>query len=372
MAERELTRRASTRRASTRRAQFSVYNNRLGRAQRRDHPLAHLLPDDYEHGWHVARNLLKPLNHLAFLRRQEATAAELHLHNRRTPARWFDQTYELLAQHQAGQVSTGAVIAHLARQLRRAGRPLSEAEIAARLRRYARVCHMEVHPSDVCNLSCRDCTYGHDDPDRKPPPVTFPFSAIGEIARMNPRSMVIIGGGEPTLYRSEGRGFQEMVEAVCRTNPGIALALVTNGTHKPPGDWPRRMRWIRLSLDAASAATYAAFRGKPMFQRVLDNFLRLLLQPDLPHRAGQWRPAPLLHPRLGARLSAGEPSHGQPGGGCAQHPVCRGPAEAALRPPRLSPVPRQLHLRAGPAGPSGALALAPGARRSDVLRGGIR
>jgi MoaA/NifB/PqqE/SkfB family radical SAM enzyme len=88
--------------------------------------------------------------------------------------------------------------------------------------------------------------------------------------------MVIIGGGEPTLYLSGKYRFQEMVEEVCHTNPGIVLALVTNGTHKPPGDWPSRLRWIRLSLDAATEDTYLAFRGKPMFNRVIQNYLSYL------------------------------------------------------------------------------------------------
>jgi radical SAM protein with 4Fe4S-binding SPASM domain len=88
--------------------------------------------------------------------------------------------------------------------------------------------------------------------------------------------MVIIGGGEPTLYRDGERRFQALVEEVCNTNPGIVLALVTNGTTIPPGDWPNRFSWIRLSLDAATAATYIAFRGKPMFDKVIHNYLRYL------------------------------------------------------------------------------------------------
>lgn len=256
--------------------QFSVYNALLtGRTDCR-HPLADLLPEDDEHGWHVARNLRKSLNHLAFLRRQEEIAIELNLHNTRTPPLWFNANYALLAQHQAGELPTDDVIAHLVAQLRRAGKPLSQAEITTKLRAYASVCHMEFHPSDVCNLTCRDCTYGHDDPHRKPPPTNFGFASIHKIARMNPKSMVIIGGGEPTLYTSGNQRFQELIAEISDTNPGIALALVTNGTYRPPGDWPNRLSWIRVSLDAANEATYTAFRGKPLFRRVLDTYLAYL------------------------------------------------------------------------------------------------
>ena len=256
--------------------QSSMHSNPPTRHQSRDNPLRHLLPDDYEHGWHVARNQLKPLNHLGSLRKKEKIAVELNLHNRHTPPRWFKENYELLAKHQACKTSTDDLIKHLAGQLHEAGKPLSEADVTSRLREYATICHMEFHPSDVCNLACCDCTYGHDDPQRKPPPINFPFQQIRKIAQMTPKSMVIVGGGEPTLYRGDNHSFPELVEEVHITNPGIILALVTNGTHKPSGDWPDRFDWIRLSLDAATEATYSAFRGKPLFNSVIQNFLSYL------------------------------------------------------------------------------------------------
>jgi MoaA/NifB/PqqE/SkfB family radical SAM enzyme len=256
--------------------QFSLYNSLITNHQSADNPLRDLLPVDGGRGWHVARNLLKPLNHLDFLREKEEIAVELGLHSLLTPSALFDAHYALLAEHQARRISTSAVIRRLTSQFRLTGAGLTEANIKRKLRVYATVRHMEFHPSDVCNLTCRGCTYGHDDPACKPPPISFPFGAIPRIARLQPRSMVIIGGGEPTLYRSGERSFQEMVEEVCSTNPGIVLALVTNGTHRPPGDWPNRFSWIRVSLDAATARTYASFRGKPMFDRVMENYLRYL------------------------------------------------------------------------------------------------
>jgi MoaA/NifB/PqqE/SkfB family radical SAM enzyme len=256
--------------------QFSVYNNLLTKLPGLDNPLQDLLPDDYDRGWHVARNLIKPLNHLDFLRRKEEIAVDLNLHNILTLPLWFNVNYAILTKHQAREISTADVIKHLAGQLYQAGKPLSEGDIADRLREYATIHHMEFHPSDVCNLTCCDCTYAHDDPERKPLPINFPFQEITKIAQMKPGSMVIIGGGEPGLYGSGNYHFQEMVEEICVTNPSIRLALVTNGTCKPPGDWPNRFSWIRLSLDAATEDTYSAFRGKPMFNRVIRNYLSYL------------------------------------------------------------------------------------------------
>jgi MoaA/NifB/PqqE/SkfB family radical SAM enzyme len=255
---------------------FSEYSNLPTKPVGMDTPLQDLRPDDSDHGWHVARNLIKPLNHLDFLKRKEEIAIELNLHDLITPPLWFSVNYAILAKHQARKISTADVIRHLASQLYQGGKPLSEDDIADRLREYATIHHMEFHPSDVCNLACCGCTYAHDDPENKPLPINFPFPEIKKIAQMRPRSMVIVGGGEPALYRNACYGFQEMVEEVCATNPGITLALVTNGTYKPPGDWPNRFSWIRISLDAATAATYSAFRGKPMFNRVIKNYLSYL------------------------------------------------------------------------------------------------
>ena len=113
-------------------------------------------------------------------------------------------------------------------------------------------------------------------PNANPLPINFPFDSIQRISTLRPKSIVIIGGGEPTLYRSGKKRYQAMVDEIRNTNPGVQLALVTNGTFKPEGDWPNHFSWIRLSLDAASAETYSGFRGKPMFDRVIRNYLDYL------------------------------------------------------------------------------------------------
>jgi MoaA/NifB/PqqE/SkfB family radical SAM enzyme len=256
--------------------QFSVYNNLISRPDAQENPLRDLVPDDFDHGWSVARNLTKPLNHLDFVRKKEKLAEELNLHNLHTPPPLFYANYDILAKHQAGSIPTTAVIKHLASQLQNNSKGLSENDVVEKLREYATIRHMEFHPSDVCNLTCCGCTYGHDDPARKPPAINFPFDEIHKIAQMKPQSMVIIGGGEPTLYRHGTYHFQDVVDEISHTNKGITLALVTNGTFKPAGDWPNRLSWMRLSLDAASEETYTGFRGKPMFRRVIQNYLEYL------------------------------------------------------------------------------------------------
>lgn len=253
------------------RPEFSIYNTQGIRGSTSiENPLGHLRGNP-EIGWQAQRNLLKPLNHLDFLAAKEKTARELQLHNVLTAPDTFDENYRMLAEHQSGQLTTDEVIHSLSQQTR-----MDTTAIRQTLSDYAEVTHMEFHPSDVCNLTCQGCTYGHDNPETKPLPINFPYHAIERMSRLKPKSMVIIGGGEPTLYASSGKRFQGLVDKIDEEMPDIDLALVTNGTHKPEGDWPDRFSWVRLSLDAASPETYQAFRGKPTFQNVVNNFLGYL------------------------------------------------------------------------------------------------
>lgn len=256
---------------------LSIYNVSLTdlEADLPGNPLDFLKGDE-ERGWHVARNLGKPLNHLEFLGSQEKIAIKLNLHNVVTPPDVFDLNYRLLEEHQQGKLTTSQLLDHLSSQLKAHGHQISVDEIRLLLQEYATVRHMEFHPSDVCNLTCLGCTYGHDDPETKPLPINYPFQYVRNIARLKPKSMVIIGGGEPTLYRQSQYHFQELIDEIIEHNPKITLALTTNGTFKPPGDWPNKFAWIRLSLDAATEGTYKNFRGKATFHKVVENYLSYL------------------------------------------------------------------------------------------------
>ena len=256
---------------------FSVYNIHQSaiRSSNKKHPLSDLIGNQ-ETGWPVSRNLLKPLNHLSFLKRKEEIAKLLLLHNTATPQHIFNINYDLLEQHQLRRVSTNEMILNLCQTLNHFSQSLPKEEVVALLREYATIRHMEFHPSDVCNLTCLGCTYGHDNPETKPLPINFPCEHINKITQFQPNSMVIIGGGEPTLYRQGKYHFQELIDEITTQVPDISLALTTNGTFKPDGDWPNKFDWIRLSLDAATASTYTAFRGKPLFDNVVGNFLKYL------------------------------------------------------------------------------------------------
>lgn len=245
-----------------------------------EHPLK-FLAGDYEHGWLTARNLRKALNHIGIIQEQEAAALSLNLHNTESDPAIFGPLLALLEQHQQQHISTDGLIQTLTYMSTKTEGRLSETEVREKLRKYAKVPHMEFHPSDVCNLTCLGCTYGHDDPAAKPRPVNYPYELLFRISEMQPKSIVIVGGGEPTLYRDGNYKFANLVRELRDQNPTTKLSLITNGTFKPEGDWPDEFTYIRVSVDAATPETFTAFRGKPMFQKVIENYLAYLNY-DLP------------------------------------------------------------------------------------------
>jgi MoaA/NifB/PqqE/SkfB family radical SAM enzyme len=231
--------------------------------------LESLNPASYDHGLHAARNPLKPLNHLDLLTRREEIVNQLNLHSTSTPSVKFDINYELLEKHQAGLIGTDSVIDELALQT-------GTHNVRELLGEYFQVGHLEFHPSDVCNLECKGCTYMFDDPNLKPEGVFFPIDLIDRLKPFNPRSLHIVGGGEPTIYSSGLANFPDLIDRISETLPDTRLGLTTNGTKPIEGDCLGKFDWIRISLDAATIKTYRDFRGGYQFMGVLSHFLDYL------------------------------------------------------------------------------------------------
>ncbi|MFX0095620.1 MAG: radical SAM protein [Candidatus Hodarchaeota archaeon] len=253
--------------------QFSIYkiNNENANS------VLAFLAGDKNCGWNAQRNLLKGLNHLNLLRRKEEIAERLLLHNTKTLTSVFERNYQLLADHQRKQVTTKWTIEQISKEA-----SLSNEEVTALLLDYISLGHLEFHPSDICNLRCKGCTYGHDTSELKPDRICFPFNKLENLAFFRPKSILLSGGGEPTLYSDSNSGerynFKDLVLRIKELMPNVRLALVTNGTHfVPESDWIRHLDWIRVSIDAATPETYGKFRGKKeFFDRVIDNLLTYL------------------------------------------------------------------------------------------------
>lgn len=90
-----------------------------------------------------------------------------------------------------------------------------------------------------------------------------------EMAEAGVRAVILTGGGEPLRHHAAREVIARLQEV------GIAVGMITNGylLANVPVDVIAEMAWIRVSLDAATAGTFALMRPHPdgprAFERVL-------------------------------------------------------------------------------------------------------
>jgi len=142
--------------------------------------------------------------------------------------------------------------------------------------------------SDLCNQDCSFCSYrvsgnpsnelfsegarlsayGHDNPVRWVD-TDRALRLVDEMASIGVRAIQATGGGEPSSHPDHELIFEKVVDS------GMKLALVSNGFRWRDRLFPLipRMEWLRVSVDAGTAATYSKIRRTPMsaFTKVLTN-----------------------------------------------------------------------------------------------------
>jgi cyclic pyranopterin phosphate synthase len=112
-----------------------------------------------------------------------------------------------------------------------------------------------VYPTYVCNQACPGCEY-QDDNKNIAAMMTKKqfFSVIDQLADIGVKGIEFCGGGEPTLNPYFG-------DALIRLRrKGMSAGLLTNGTNLKGSlaeTAVRTLSYIRISLDAATADTYA-------------------------------------------------------------------------------------------------------------------
>lgn len=251
---------------NSKQSRSSIYHPHRDRFEQ----LAFLIGNDTS-GIRAKRNLKKALNHLELLKKKEAVALQLNLHNIKTPKETFAENYALLEAHQQKKITTQEAIEQLAISTGRTTKDVQQL-----LEQSYPLGHMELHVSDACNLRCKGCTYGQDVPGLAPAQISFPFKHLHKITALAPQSILFSGGGEPTLYKDKEHHFGHFVEALHKELPDTKLALITNGTYKPQGDWVNHLDWLRLSIDAATHDTFENFRGRGLFAQVSNNLMNYL------------------------------------------------------------------------------------------------
>jgi len=134
--------------------------------------------------------------------------------------------------------------------------------------------HVQLILSDLCNHDCPWCAYrmegyssnqhfGEARPDgsmNHNPARFIPYAKALEIlddcAALGVRAVEFTGGGEPTVHPQHLQIFAHALDL------GLRCALVSNGNLLRPGweDLLPRFDWVRFSLDAGTAETYARIR----------------------------------------------------------------------------------------------------------------
>lgn len=226
----------------------------------------------------VMRNKNRILNHGDLLRKKIALGRELKLFP--DPASTVDPRVEvnlgLLKLLRARRISATEALAKISAGLMPAQ---TEAEITHNMVNAYLAGQVELHLTDRCNCRCPGCYYGSQKKD------VFPFQHLSRVGEMQPRSIVLVGGGEPTIYQSGGRELLDSVLELESMSPGIQFGLITNGIAVPEQreELFSRLRWVRLSIDAATQSTYEIIKGREVHAigKTIDN-LKAYLDSDIP------------------------------------------------------------------------------------------
>jgi wyosine [tRNA(Phe)-imidazoG37] synthetase (radical SAM superfamily) len=129
--------------------------------------------------------------------------------------------------------------------------------------------HVQLILSDLCNQDCHFCAYRMSNglstelfgtsethnPNRKIE-TSKAKEIIEDCASIGVKAIQFTGGGEPTVHK-------DYLELICLAQDlGLDTALVTNGVKlNPDDDAIQSLDWIRVSVDAGHAMTYAKIRN---------------------------------------------------------------------------------------------------------------
>jgi len=212
----------------------------------------------------IARNHARILNHESLILNKIKIGQRLGLIQ--------SPNLKILDQLQAGALSLNETLSHICQTSQ-----LDHKQVRQLLKSTIPAGHIEFHPTDFCDHNCLGCYYKDKGND------VMPFEFVAELLQIyRPKSVVLVGGGEPTFYSSTKHNFNDLVFEIKRINPSIQIGLVTKGTQIPPGAWQEKIDWIRLSLDASTPKTFFESKGKDAFETVLSNYIKYLKGP-IPH-----------------------------------------------------------------------------------------
>ncbi|HHE47409.1 MAG TPA: radical SAM protein, partial [Candidatus Acetothermia bacterium] len=130
-----------------------------------------------------------------------------------------------------------------------------------------------ISPTRACNLNCKGCYAGTEEHPRTLDFATFD-RILNEAAKLWGMCFVVISGGEPFMYKSDGKGLLDVAEA----HPEMYFLVYTNGTLIDE-ETAKRMGELGNMTPAISVegkvATTEERRGKGVFGLVMNAFANL-------------------------------------------------------------------------------------------------
>jgi len=134
---------------------------------------------------------------------------------------------------------------------------------------------VEMDLSDCCNLKCLWCRFS-----KSHNPTIMPYwlaeKILKELAEVGVKSIVYSGGGEPLLNPQ----FKEIADL--GHSLGLDQGIYTNGVyvHKYVETLNQKMKFVYISLDAATRETFLKSKGSDLFDQVLGNISLLCRHKD--------------------------------------------------------------------------------------------
>jgi hypothetical protein len=214
----------------------------------------------------VQRNRYRVLNHLPLLHKKLEVMDALGLTSK---GDYWKENRERLKGIMNRQLSAREMAAVLSAQT---GRTVED--VGSLLLSCYRTGLCECHITDVCDPQCINCHYANKSA------ATLPYPEILDyMAHLRPKSLTVTGGGEPNMYRFQGKTMNDVITGIHALYPDISMGLINNNTHIPEGDWSCYLDWQRSSVDASCRETYFTIKGKDKYEQCVKNVYLLLNSP---------------------------------------------------------------------------------------------